>query len=201
MMNFIGSGKRLSDEQIFDVANELGVEGIALKAVLHVETSGVGFDSINRPKALFERHIFYRLLKDKLDKQQQAVDQKLAYPKWGTMPYPRTSDGTYEEIERAMSIDEDAALSSASWGLGQIMGMNYAAAGCDTVQEMVEAAVESEFNQLCQMAKFLENNNILPKLANKDWAGFARAYNGPSYETNQYDKKLEIAYNKFNELA
>jgi len=200
-MNFIGSGTKLQDGDIAAIAAELGVEEAALRAVLSVETGGSGFDHLNRPKALFERHIFFRELKSKLDKQQHAVDEKLAYPKWGMLPYPKGSDAVYDEIERAMAIDEDAALRSTSWGLGQIMGLNYSAAGCASVQDMVELAVESEAEQLRQMVNFIKSNGILPKLAAKDWAGFARSYNGPGYETNQYDKKLEIAYNKFNDVA
>ena len=200
-MNFIGSGTKLTDGDIATIADELGVEEAALRAVLSVETGGSGFDKINRPKALFERHIFFRELKPNLNKQAKAVDQNLAYPKWGQMPYPKTSDGVYEEIDRACSIDEDAALASTSWGLGQIMGLNYQAAGCETVQEMVQQAVESETNQLRHMVNLMKSNGLVSKLANKDWAGFARYYNGPSYETNQYDKKLETAYNKFSDAA
>jgi len=200
-MNFIGSGTKLTDGDIATIADELGVEEAALRAVLSVETGGSGFDKINRPKALFERHIFYRELRTELDKQQQAIDEKLAYPKWGQFPYPKTSDGVYEEIDRASSIDEGAALCSTSWGLGQIMGLNYQAAGCETVQEMVRQAVESEANQLRHMVNFMKSNNLVSKLANKDWKGFARLYNGPNYDLNQYDKKLETAYSKFSDVA
>lgn len=200
-MNFIGPGTKLQDNDISDIAEEIGVEESALRAVLSVETGGSGFDKLNRPKALFERHIFFRELTSQLNKQIQAVDEKLAYRKWGELPYPKTSDGVYDEIERALVIDEEAALRSTSWGLGQIMGNNFKAAGCQSVQDMVQQAVESEANQLRQMVNFMKSNNILPKLANKDWAGFARAYNGPAYETNQYDKKLETAYNKFTDVA
>ena len=138
---------------------------------------------------------------DDLDKQVIAVDQKLAYPRWGELPYPKTSDGVYDEIDRASAIDLERTLLSTSWGLGQIMGSNFRLAGCSTVEEMVEQAVESELNQLRQMVSFLKTSGILSRLADLDWANFARLYNGPSYETNQYDKKLETAYNKFTDEA
>jgi hypothetical protein len=32
-------------------------------------------------------------------------------------------------------------------------------------------------------------------LKNKDWAGFARHYNGPDY--GDYDKRMERAYKRF----
>ena len=32
----------------------------------------------------------------------------------------------------------------------------------------------------------------------KDWANFARGYNGPAYAKNRYDVKLAAAYAKFS---
>ncbi|MEE8298899.1 MAG: N-acetylmuramidase domain-containing protein [Thermodesulfobacteriota bacterium] len=34
-------------------------------------------------------------------------------------------------------------------------------------------------------------------LKKRDWANFARRYNGPGYKKNKYDEKLERAYNKY----
>jgi hypothetical protein len=196
-MEFVGSHNKLSPSDIDDVANDLGVESAALRAVLSVETGGSGFDAAGRPKALFERHYFYRFLADQPDKQAQAVAAGLAYPKWGEKPYPHGSDAVYAEINAACDIDEDAALWSVSWGLGQIMGNNHKMVGYDDVADMVKDAMESEANQLRQMAAFIKAAGLLDELQNKNWAGFAKGYNGPQYAQNQYDSKLEIAYNKF----
>ena len=121
----------------------------------------------------------------------------MAYPKYGEKPYPKGSDAVYAEIEAACNIDEEAALKSVSWGLGQIMGSNFTIAGCDSVQEMVEQAKESEAKQLQQMANFIRKNGLVDELQNKDWAGFAKRYNGPAYQSNQYDVKLASAYERF----
>ena len=43
---------------------------------------------------------------------------------------------------------------------------------------------------------FIQSNRLDTYLRNKDWAGFAKRYNGPAYAENQYDKKLEKAYHK-----
>jgi hypothetical protein len=196
-MNFVGTATPMQVGDIDDTAESLGVEPAALRAVLSVETGGFGFDKSKRPKALFERHYFYKMLKDKPDALQLAVDAGLAYPKWGEKPYPKGSDAVYTEITAAVGIDLDAALRSVSWGLGQIMGNNYKLAGCSSVQEMVEQAMESEVNQLRHMANFIKAAGLLDEIQRKDWAGFAKGYNGPSYAQNQYDTKLEIAYNKF----
>lgn len=197
-MDFVGSAIRLTDDDIANAANEAGVEEAALRAVLDVETGGKGYDSSNRPKALFERHKFYHNLADDPDKQAEAVSAGLAYPKWGERPYPKTSDGVYDEVVRACAFDRDAALRSTSWGLGQIMGDNYKLVGYASVEDMVDAAMTSEYLQLKQMLSFLKNGGILEFLKNENWVEFARKYNGPSYAQNHYDEKLAQSYEKEN---
>jgi hypothetical protein len=197
MIDFNGAARKIEDSEIDNIAEDLGVESAAFRAVIAVEAAGSGFDKAGRPKALFERHHFWKHLKDEPELQEQAATEGLAYPKWGEKPYPKGSDAVYSEIERACAIDEEAALLSTSWGLGQIMGSNYKMAGCPSVQAMVEEATESEAGQLRQMASFIKAAGLVDELIAKNWAGFARGYNGPGYAKNQYDTKLAAAYSKF----
>jgi hypothetical protein len=196
-MNFHGTATKVNDDDILACATHIGVPYAAFRAVIAVEAAGSGFDAAGRPKILFERHIFYRQLKNDPDKLDQAVASGLAYPKWGEKPYPKGSDAVYAELEAACEIDETAALMSTSWGMGQIMGSNYKLAGCASVQEMVEAAKESEANQLLQMGNFIKSAGLADELASLNWAGFARGYNGPGYAQNKYDEKLAANYEKF----
>lgn len=197
-MNFIGAAIRLKSADLEIAARELDIELAALKAVIAVETSGSGFDAHARPRALFERHFFYRHLLDQPVKLDRAVNLGLAYPKWGTRPYPKGSDGVYQEITNACDIDEEAALLSTSWGLGQIMGENFRLAGCASVHEMVEQAVTSEYLQLQHMMNYITATGLDDELQKRDWAGFARHYNGPAYQKNEYDVKLAKAYEVSN---
>lgn len=196
-MDFKGHARKATPEEIDQIAADLKVEPAAFRAVIAVEAAGSGFDKAGRPKALFERHHFYKHLKDAPGLQAQAVAEGLAYPKWGEKPYPKGSDAVYDEIQRAYAIDEEAALLSTSWGLGQIMGSNYKMAGCPSVQGMVEEACDSEAGQLRQMAAFIKSAGLQDELMTRNWAGFARGYNGPQYAKNQYDEKLAAAYAKF----
>ena len=196
-MDFTGAARKLDQSEIDSIAKDLGVEPAAFRAVIAVEAAGSGFDKAGRPKALFERHHFYKHLKDAPGLRANAESEGLAYQKWGTKPYPKGSDAVYSEIERACAIDEEAALLSTSWGLGQIMGSNYKLAGCASVREMVSEACESEAGQVRQMASFIRNAGLLDELIAKNWAGFAKGYNGPQYAKNQYDQKLASAYAKF----
>ncbi len=43
------------------------------------------------------------------------------------------------------------------------------------------------------MAKFIEKSNLDDALRAKDWAKFARGYNGPGYKKNSCDTKMAKA--------
>ena len=200
-MDFTGAARKLDLSEIESIATNLGVEPAAFRAVIAVEAAGSGFDKAGRPKALFARHHFYKHVKDAPGLRANAEAEGLAYAKWGTKPYPKGSDAVYAEIVRACAIDEEAALLSTSWGLGQIMGSNYKLAGCASVREMVSEASESEAGQVRQMASFIKNAGLQDELQKKNWAAFARGYNGPGYAKNAYDVKLAQAYNKLSGSA
>lgn len=193
--NFKGAAKRLDDIDLPKLGARISVGEDELHAFLDVETRGTGFDSHGRPINLFEPHIFYRQLSG--EKRARAVREGLAYQKWGTAPYPKDS---YPRLLKAMSIDETAALKSASWGLGQILGSNHLAAGYATVQGMVTAFMEDEENHLAAAVNFIKANKLDDDLRRHDWAGFARGYNGPSYAKNRYDVKLAEAFAKWSRI-
>ena len=98
-------------------------------------------------------------------------------------------------MEKAEAIDEVAALNSASYGMFQVMGFNHKLAGFNDVLEMVNILGKSEKNQLEAFITFLKNTACYEDLKAKDWVSFARHYNGPQYAQNQYNTKLEKAYN------
>jgi hypothetical protein len=81
--------------------------------------------------------------------------------------------------------------------MGQIMGFNCSVAGYKSCVKMVQAMVRGEDHQLACMAGFLNANGLAEKLVKKDWAGFARMYNGPSYWQNRYDVKLAEQFQRF----
>ena len=197
MDGFKGAALPMQPEDVATVAAEIGVEEAALRAVLAVESAGSGFDKAGRPKALFERHHFFKHLKAKPVELDQAIAMGLAYPKWGEKPYPKGSDAVYAEIAAAYDIDADAALLSTSWGLGQVMGSNFKMVGCASVDQMVKQAMDAEVSQLRHMAGFIKSAGLIDNLQALDWAGFAKGYNGPGYAKNQYDVKLAAAYTKF----
>lgn len=196
-MQFVGDAEKLTADEIEQIAQDFCIEPAALRAVIRVESSGSGFDAMGRPKILFERHFFYRHLIDTPNLLAQAEQLGIAYRRWGERPYPKTSSGVYQELETAINIDEEAALLSTSWGMGQIMGENFRLVDCKSVYEMVDEVKVSERNQIVQMCHYIHNTGLIDELQNHDWAGFARHYNGPQYTKNNYDTKLADAYKEY----
>jgi hypothetical protein len=195
MVTFKGAARRLDDIDLPRVGALIGVGEDEIHAVLDVEASGSGFDAQGRVKALYEPHKAYALSSGAV--RAQLVSQGLAYPKWGEKPYPKDS---YPRILKALEIDETVALNATSWGLGQIMGFNHAAAGYPSARAMVEAFAEDEEHHLEAMIRFIVANGLDDELRRHDWAGFARGYNGSGYAKNAYDAKLAAAFAKWAKI-
>ena len=190
--------KFLSEQDLIDLSESLGLELAAIKSVNEVESSGRGFLTDGRPKILFEGHIFWnRLKKQGMDPQQyREGNEEILYPKW-TSRFYKGGAAEYERLNKAKTINEDAAYESASWGSFQIMGYHYLITGFENVQAFVKANYESERQQLNAFGKFIEHEGLVKFLKNRDWAKFAYRYNGPGYKKNKYDEKLRKAFEKY----
>jgi len=194
-MNFHGTARRLDDIDLPKLGHPLGIGEDEIHAIIDVEARGSGFDSQGRPAMLFEPHVFYRELNG--SQRDKAVRAGLAYKKWKRGAYP---DDSYPRLIRAMAINEEAALRSASWGMGQIMGFNCKLAGYSTAKSMVISFIEDEEFQLQGMLKYIENAGLIPALRNHDWNAVARGYNGKSYAVHGYHTKLSKAYKKWSKI-
>ena len=187
-MEFIGPGQPISESGFAAASEVMSADAATLWAVLSVETSGSGYLCDKRPKILFERHIFHRLTGGRYD----ADDPDISFPMAGG--YGQGGAAQYLRLECAMQLDQDAALMSASWGIGQILGENFRAAGFAQISGMISSMVSSEDEQLNGMAKFVTSQGIAQSLSNKNWSDFARRYNGPNYAANNYDGLLQHFY-------
>lgn len=186
---FRGAAVRLDDLDLPRIGARIGVGEDEIHAFMDVEAAGSGFDTAGRPKMLFEPHVFYRNLTGAA--RAQAEVKGLAYRVWKRGAYPADS---YPRLEQAIAIDETAALKAASWGLGQVLGENFAAASFDSPQAMVRAMMGGEAAQLEASIAFIEANGLDDELRRHDWSAFARGYNGPGYATHGYHTKLAAAY-------
>lgn len=187
----------ITKEQFKEAADLLGVEVAVIKAVTEVESSGSGFLSTGEPVILFEPHIFWKELKKREINPHNFLPEysDILYEKWGSKPYGKSSQ-QHARLQRATEVHREAALSSASWGMFQILGNNYKACGCSSVQDFINEIYKGEYEHLKLFCQFVKNNGLVDELKRKDWRGFARRYNGPAYEKNNYHKKLNTSYLK-----
>ena len=187
---FQGASRALTSGGLQAASDNLSVSAAEIWTVLAVETQGCGFLSDRRPPILFERHIFSRLTGHRFDVCDVSNPQAGGYGPDGAHQYDR--------LAAAIAMDRTAALQSASWGMPQIMGENFASAGFPGVDAMVSAMCDSEDAQLAAFAAFLKGNNLAGRLQSHDWVSFAKGYNGPNYAENQYDVKLAEHFQKYS---
>ncbi len=148
-MRFRGAGSPLSHDGFARAVAILGVDAATLWTILNVETRGFGFLPSRRPVIRFERHVFHRLTDGRFDLEHPDLSNPVAGGYVG-----RAAE--YARLKDASRLDTDGALQSASWGIGQVMGYNFAAIGYGSVQQMIKAMRDDEDAQLWAMATFIE---------------------------------------------
>ena len=175
------------------MAGQLGCEAAVLDAVFRVESNGSGFDSRGRPKILFEKHKFYQYLPE--GKRKEALKAGLARKGWSRNQYGDQVryDSRWELFSAAAQLDSDAAIKATSWGIGQLMGFNFALAGYGSPEQMQKAMLLDEYNQLHAVAGFIRSQNMGDAFRFRDWQAIARFYNG-SGQVKAYADRMEKAY-------
>ncbi|MDE5871828.1 MAG: N-acetylmuramidase family protein [Muribaculaceae bacterium] len=185
----------LTEEDFKIVAQELGVEVAAIKAVVKIEagTKLQGFWAPGVPVINYAKSLF-----DKYNRQVKGRKMKDAKVPSGLSGYALKE---WTSLTNARKINADAADMGTYWGMFQIGGFNYKLCGCQSVEEMVAKICESEFSQLEIFAVFIRNSGMLESLQKKDWATFARKYNGPSYAKRGYHTRMAKEYANYKSNA
>lgn len=187
MDEFTGKGTPLSNDGLAEACDTLHVGLPEIWAILKVETSGCGFLPDRRPQILFERHVFHRQTLGRFDHTAPDLsDDDAGGYEGGAREYAR--------LTRAIALDRQTALNSASWGIGQIMGENAGLVGFPDVETMVRTMVESEDAQMGGVIGFLTATNLDSALRAKKWENVARRYNGKNYAKKGYHTKLHDAF-------
>ncbi|MCL7930431.1 N-acetylmuramidase domain-containing protein [Halomonas llamarensis] len=195
--------KALRQIDLVGAADTLEVDLAAVMAVNEVESRGVGFHfggpRNNEPVILYERHIMRRRL------EHHGVSP-VAYER----SHPRlvnTAPGGYigghrehNRLDKARDLHNEAAIESASWGAFQIMGFHWSRLGYASAHAWLEAMRASEGHQLEAFVRFIEADRAIHNaLRRHDWRDFARRYNGPAFEKNDYDTKLAAAHRRHSQ--
>ncbi len=183
----------LTDKDFEKVAAELDVEIAAIKAVVSIEAgaSMKGFWAPGIPVINFDQTMYNRY-RSLAPSKKGATGEKV--------PAGLTGQALREwtQLINARKVNAQGANMGTFWGMFQIGGFNYKLCGCETVDEMVKLMSYSELEQLELFAAFITNAGMLKDLKAKNWAGFARKYNGASYARRGYHTKMAAAYKKFS---
>ena len=124
-------------------------------------------------KELFEQH--FEIGNPAWDGEQHQM--RFAGGDWGGFHGDQGKE--YEALDLAQLLAKEAALRSASYGAGQILGINHAAVGYPSAKAMMDAFQQSEEAQIRAMFEYFRNRGLIEKLKAGDLVGFSAGYNGP----------------------
>ena len=203
----------LRDIDFVRAAEALRCEVAQIRAVDEVESGGGWFEDVRAdildldgpggfldgpelPKILFEAHQFSKRTGHRYDQSHP----NLSSPIWNRALYIG-GQGEWARLHRAMQLDKDAALMSASAGRYQIMGFNHVLAGFADVEAFWAAMKRSEICHLEAFVAFIQRSKIVGMLRRvsddaEACAPFALAYNGAGYKANAYHQRIARAYIK-----
>lgn len=185
-------------KEIEKAAMLLGVETAALAAVAYIESAlrpHVPVAGKREPLIRFEGHYFDRRLNDPVRAEARRLG--LSSPTAGAVKNPASQEARWALLNRAAKLDRKAAFESTSWGLGQVMGAHWLWLGYSGIDAFVADARDGAAGQVRLMTRYIEKAGLTAALRNRDWATFARGYNGPAYRQNGYDRKLAAAWLQF----
>ncbi len=188
---------RLTDEDYRRVAEELGVETAAIKAVVDIEAGRAhqGFFAPGKPSVNFDLTMFRRFAaKRKLNLSRYGGSHAEVFARPNARRHGSTQAAQQVRLQKARSIDEVTAIEGTFWGMFQIGGFNWKICGCKDIHEFVERMSRSELEQLELFAAFIKHLGYDKYLRNKNWAAFASRYNGPSYARRGYHTRMAAAY-------
>lgn len=184
----------MKKEDFIILSKEFNFPASKIETVITIEAMGSGFDKNGNPKVLFEPHLFHK---------NTGGKYRLTNPDLSTLSWKETKGiGSYKKNQwdlylKAFKLDPIAAIKSTSWGVGQLIGENFAAAGFKSPSDFVEAMKSGELAQARAMMRFILSNKAMKNALEKsDWKTFAKLYNGPGYAENKYDTKLSSIYEK-----
>ena len=182
---------KLSDEDFRIVAEELGVEVAAIKAVVSIEAGAnmKGFWAPGVPVINFDRTMYNRFRSKAKDKSGAKGEKVPA----GLTGYALRE---WTLLINARKVNAQGANMGTFWGMFQIGGFNWKICGCSSLEDFISRMSYSEREQLELFASFLKSTGFVRYLREKNWSAFARRYNGSSYASRRYHTRLAAAYKR-----
>lgn len=189
----------LTDADFDRAAEELG-HGVTpnhMKASRKVEAPRGPFDDLGRPSILYERHVFSRNTtpKGRFNATHPSLSSVRGYGSGGY----GTFNEQYAKLERAYSLDPEAAFEACSWGAFQVLGENALSLGYASARAMAVELATSEAAQLDSYVRFIKVNGLADELGRcragnpKSCIPFVEVYNGSGFRTFGYHIKFANA--------
>lgn len=189
----------LTDADFEEIAKELDVEVAAIKAIVEIETGKThkGFHAEGKPIINYDRG-FFRQLATRRGVNLAPHASSVAFKPLDIKKYGGQQAAQQARLDAAMAIDSIAAIDCTFWGMFQIGGFNWKLCGAPSREAFVEKMSKSEYDQLRLFADYMTNTGLIKYLRAKNWAAFARIYNGPSYAARGYHTRMAAAYRKYS---
>ena len=189
----------LTEDDYREVAEELGVETAAIKAVVDIEAGSAhqGFWAPGKPLINFDLSMYRKFAPRhgvSLSKARKSHPVIFARP--DVRRHGSYQGGQQARLDAACAVDSASALESTFWGMFQIGGFNWKKCGTDSVEQFVELMSRSERDQLELFARFIQHNGMVEAIRKKNWLRFALSYNGPKAKSRGYHKRLAAAYRR-----
>lgn len=191
---------RLTEEDFKEVAEELGVEVAAIKAVVEIEAgkSHNGFWAENKPLINFDLTMFRRMAqRNKVNISKYTKSHAVVFARPNSTRYGSQQAAQQARLDAARTIHDLSAIQGTFWGMFQIGGFNWKKCGAESADQFVELMSRSERDQLELFANFVKNTGLLKYLKAKNWSAFARGYNGPGYAARGYHTRMANAYARY----
>lgn len=190
----------LTEQDFIEVAEELGVEVAAIKAVVEIEAGKAhkGFWDDGKPLINFDLAMFRKMAsKNKVSLASANKKYPVIFARPNVAKYGSQQAGQQARLDAARALHDLSGIEGTFWGMFQIGGFNWKKSGAESPDEFVALMSRSERDQLELFAHFITNTGLLKHLKNKNWAAFARGYNGPGYAKRGYHTRLASAYARY----
>lgn len=190
---------RLTEEDYREVAEELGVETAAIKAVVDIEAgkSHQGFWEPGKPLKNFDLTMYRRFAPARGVSLSSARSKSpVIFASPNARRYGSTQAGQQARFDAAYAIDPQSAIESTFWGMFQIGGFNWRKCGTDSIEQFMDLMSRSERDQLELFARFIENCGMVDAIRKHNWLQFALKYNGPKAKQRGYHTRLAAAYRR-----
>lgn len=170
---------RLTELDYRKVADELGVDVAAIKALAKIEAGNAGFVAPGKPVINFDLTVFRQMLRRSgISLAEARRKAPVAFAGVNVRRYGSYGLAQHARLRSASAVSREVAYKSTFWGMFQIGGFNYRQCDCSSVFEFAKLMSQSEAMQLELFARFIRANNLVRYVKAHNWYAFAKAYNG-----------------------